>query len=238
MSETWLVIDSTSLDLRVSLIQGEKCVSSDPSLIPGRDLSIKLLPMMDNLLKESSCTLSDLNGIALCLGPGSFTGTRIAIATCRAIAECDGPKIVGFTLFHAQALYFASQCEPSKDQKILCMVHARADIHYRAVMELCNGIPGIVEEPCLTRVSDIDPGSMEVVATWDRDGGEPDFGGAVTVHRYRHSAIPAQELVRSIQSGASLLPGPGTGGWKRDIMPLYLQEPFATAKDRTLPGLV
>jgi tRNA A37 threonylcarbamoyladenosine modification protein TsaB len=42
-----------------------------------------LIPMIDALLTESNLSLSDLTHIAICIGPGSFTGTRIGVMTAK-----------------------------------------------------------------------------------------------------------------------------------------------------------
>ncbi len=49
--------------------------------------SEKLLPLIDESLKEANLKLSDMNCLACCIGPGSFTGIRIGIATIKAFAK-------------------------------------------------------------------------------------------------------------------------------------------------------
>ena len=49
--------------------------------------SQKLMPMIDEALKEAHLFLSDINLLACCLGPESFTGIRIGIATIKAFAD-------------------------------------------------------------------------------------------------------------------------------------------------------
>ncbi len=45
-----------------------------------------LLPMVDEIMQESGATFADLDRIAATVGPGSFTGVRIAIAAARGFA--------------------------------------------------------------------------------------------------------------------------------------------------------
>lgn len=49
--------------------------------------SEKLLPLIDKVLKGAGLNISDLNTLACVLGPGSFTGIRIGIATIKAFAN-------------------------------------------------------------------------------------------------------------------------------------------------------
>lgn len=49
--------------------------------------SEKLLPLIDQTLKDSKLSLKEINYLACSIGPGSFTGIRIGIATIKAFAK-------------------------------------------------------------------------------------------------------------------------------------------------------
>lgn len=66
--------------------------------------SEKLLPLLDEVLKMSNNSLKDVDLFALTLGPGSFTGVRISIATIKAIAKVMDKKIFGTTSLELLAL--------------------------------------------------------------------------------------------------------------------------------------
>ena len=66
--------------------------------------SEKLLPLLDSVLKEAAITLNDIDLYALTLGPGSFTGVRIGIATIKAIAKVTNKNIFGTTSLELLAL--------------------------------------------------------------------------------------------------------------------------------------
>lgn len=53
-----------------------------------------LLPAIDRLFKRANLSPSDLNAVAVSIGPGGFTGLRIATATAKALAETTGCAIV------------------------------------------------------------------------------------------------------------------------------------------------
>lgn len=61
----------------------------------GRGHTEVLGPAVDHLLQWSEIELSQLGGVAVGLGPGSFTGLRVGVATARAIAQVLGLPVVG-----------------------------------------------------------------------------------------------------------------------------------------------
>ena len=59
--------------------------------------SQKLMPIVDKVFKEHNLTLKDIDLLACCVGPGSFTGIRIGIATMKAFADVTNIKTVSVT---------------------------------------------------------------------------------------------------------------------------------------------
>lgn len=55
-----------------------------------------LIDSIDTLLKESNISLTDLTQIAICIGPGSFTGTRIGVMTGKTLAYGANLPIIPF----------------------------------------------------------------------------------------------------------------------------------------------
>ena len=49
--------------------------------------SQKVMPMVEDALMRSDLGLSDLDAFAAVVGPGSFTGVRIGVATVKGLAE-------------------------------------------------------------------------------------------------------------------------------------------------------
>ena len=54
-----------------------------------------LIPMVAEVMAESGLAFAELDLIAATLGPGSFTGVRIAIAAARGLALVTGAKLFG-----------------------------------------------------------------------------------------------------------------------------------------------
>jgi tRNA threonylcarbamoyladenosine biosynthesis protein TsaB len=63
----------------------------------------ELAPEMEQLLQAAGKQPSDLQLIAVCLGPGSFTGIRIGVATAKALAHSLALPLVGANTLEAAA---------------------------------------------------------------------------------------------------------------------------------------
>ena len=65
--------------------------------------SQRILPMIDDVLKEAKVTLQDLDYLAFGRGPGSFTGVRIATGVLQGLALGTGLQVVGISTLAAMA---------------------------------------------------------------------------------------------------------------------------------------
>jgi tRNA threonylcarbamoyl adenosine modification protein YeaZ len=75
----------------------------DPPLVRieemGRGQSERLVPMLEDLLAEAGLAWRDLDVLGVGIGPGNFTGIRIAVATARGLALGLGIPAVGVNGF-------------------------------------------------------------------------------------------------------------------------------------------
>ncbi|MDP2599536.1 MAG: tRNA (adenosine(37)-N6)-threonylcarbamoyltransferase complex dimerization subunit type 1 TsaB [Deltaproteobacteria bacterium] len=63
----------------------------------------KLLPAIDEILKQTGWELSALGGLAIAIGPGSFTGLRVGLATLKGFALSHNLPLVGISTLEALA---------------------------------------------------------------------------------------------------------------------------------------
>ena len=54
-----------------------------------------LIPLINRLLEASSRQIADIERVSVNLGPGSFTGLRIGLATAKGIGQATGAALVG-----------------------------------------------------------------------------------------------------------------------------------------------
>lgn len=96
-----LAIDSSSKTATVALVD-ESGLIGEFSINHLRH-SVILMPMMDELLKMAEVKKEEITHIAVCEGPGSFTGLRIGAATAKGLAQSFDVPIVGVSSLDALA---------------------------------------------------------------------------------------------------------------------------------------
>jgi tRNA threonylcarbamoyladenosine biosynthesis protein TsaB len=105
-----LGIDTATPILALGIVDEEK-VLSEIRFNAGQTHAQILLPNIEKILKDSSLQLEDLDGIALSIGPGSFTGLRIGLATAKGLCFASGkplltvPTLDGLVYFNRSLPY-------------------------------------------------------------------------------------------------------------------------------------
>lgn len=89
-----LGIETSSEQCAVALVEDGRCVAERSA--PGqRQQSARLLPMVDELLKQVGRLGSGLEGLAVSQGPGSFTGLRVGMSLAKGLALGWKKPLVG-----------------------------------------------------------------------------------------------------------------------------------------------
>ena len=100
-----LAIDTATEVLALCVEDGGSRASL--ALRRGLQHSPSLLPLADRLLGELGFGARDLDLVVCSVGPGSFTGIRIGLATAKGIAFATGCPLVGVSTLEALALPWA-----------------------------------------------------------------------------------------------------------------------------------
>jgi len=87
-----LGVDTSSRSLSVAITEGSKVLAEFNGKANLRH-SQDLIPTIENLLKSTGLELGDLDGFALSIGPGSFTGLRIGVSTLKGLGIVTGKVI-------------------------------------------------------------------------------------------------------------------------------------------------
>ena len=97
-----LGIDTSTLVSSVALVDNNK-VLAELNIQSKLTHSEMLMPHIDQLLKLSQVDKKALTSIAVSIGPGSFTGLRIGLATAKTIAYALDIPIIGVPTMEALA---------------------------------------------------------------------------------------------------------------------------------------
>ncbi len=139
----YLAID-TSGDLLVVVNKGEK--QTVKRLIGSQTKhSLSLMPYIEEALEESGLDLFELDFFAVVIGPGSFTGIRIGVATVKALCFACGKKVLPLTSFDLIA-YSNNALEKS-----FCVIDANHDNYYCCEYDKKE----ITLKPCFLNKEDI-----------------------------------------------------------------------------------
>ena len=101
-----------------------------------------------DLLARSGLALHEVSAIAVCLGPGAFTGLRVGIAAAQGLAFATGHPIVGISALDALAVALLEGCPPDAVAGVWIDA-ARAEVfaaRYVAAPETAIGVQAL-EEP-------------------------------------------------------------------------------------------
>lgn len=90
-----LLLDTSTPECRLSLVDGDW--RHDATWEANRELAKGLLSYIQTQLESQQKTWTDLTGLGVFKGPGSFTGLRIGITVLNTIADSENIPIVGET---------------------------------------------------------------------------------------------------------------------------------------------
>ncbi len=91
------------LAVETSTMSGSVALLEDDVLISEYLLNIKvthserLMPTIDRILRDSAVSFSQIDGLIVSTGPGSFTGLRIGLSTIKGIALAGGKPVVSIS---------------------------------------------------------------------------------------------------------------------------------------------
>jgi len=89
-----LGIETSTRTGSVALMDEERLIA-EYTLNLSQTHTSRLMPAIDQVLKDACITINQVDGIAVSLGPGSFTGLRIGISTAKGLAQALSKPIVG-----------------------------------------------------------------------------------------------------------------------------------------------
>lgn len=96
-----LAFDCSQPHCAIAFLEGDALSTAIEPMAKGQ--AERLLPLVSCGLAERSWSWEDITAIGVGIGPGNFTGTRIAVAAARGLAMGCGIPAVGVTTLEAMA---------------------------------------------------------------------------------------------------------------------------------------
>ena len=145
-----LSIDTSSSICSVAILEDTKIIKEMHNFSE-KEHSETLMPMIDELFKTTNLSLDNIGLIACSVGPGSFTGIRIGIATVKAFADAKNIPVVGVNSLEAMAYLGVAQ---KGDGEFVSILDARNDNVYFAIYKMKKGQFSIYKNPEAMQISE------------------------------------------------------------------------------------
>lgn len=128
-----LAVDTATKTCSICIADNEDLLA-EISVNHGQTHSRRLMPMIDMLLGSCGFTPRGMDGIAVTIGPGSFTGLRIGLSTVKAVAFAASLPVAGVSTLEALAFQF-----PFASCPVCPMIDARKGEVYSALYSFTSG---------------------------------------------------------------------------------------------------
>lgn len=123
-----LSIDTSSSICSVAILEDDNLID-EINFNDGRTHSENLMPLIDTVLKRNSLDIKDIELISCSVGPGSFTGIRIGVATIKPIAEVLNIKVASVTSLEILARHIENS------ETIVSLIDARNNQVYCGIFD-------------------------------------------------------------------------------------------------------
>jgi tRNA threonylcarbamoyladenosine biosynthesis protein TsaB len=140
-----LAIDTTC-DIASVTLAREEAIIATLAFRHKMDLLRRLMPNIDMLVRDAGVEKSSIDAVVVSIGPGSFTGIRIGVATAKSIAFALNKPIAGIPTLDVLA-YGA----PAASGLVVPMIHARPGEVYTSIYRKAPGgsIERLMEDKAL-----------------------------------------------------------------------------------------
>ena len=122
-----LGIDTSTKICTCSIFDSENGVIAETSLSVKKNHSNIVMPIIDNLFKISDLKINDIDKIAVAIGPGSFTGVRIALGIAKGLAMALNKPLIA-----VNELDILEAIASGNENEIIPLIDARKErVYYK-----------------------------------------------------------------------------------------------------------
>jgi len=129
-----LAIDTSTKNLSLAVAKSEKVLKYRNVKLQ-RPLSSSIMPSIKRILDEMGMTLKQLDGFAVGLGPGSFTGLRVGLSTIKGLAFATGKPAIGIASLDVLAMtiqednvQICTLCDAKRNLVYACLYEKKGSV--------------------------------------------------------------------------------------------------------------
>ena len=225
-----LSIDTASDVCGVSILENNNLIEKF-DVITKESHSQRLMPIIENAFKKTKLTIDDIDLIVCDIGPGSFTGIRIGVATVKAF--CDSKDIIPIGISSLESLAYSIK----NNSKIICsIINAKNDNCYFALYEKSkdNTLQTLIEpeaENIDTTLSILNSYNLDTldnkVISFVGDGSKVYKDKILEVFPNSIIADDKNDILDSYNLGLAGFDKYSSGEEIEELLPLYLKKPQA-----------
>jgi len=138
-----LAIETSTYSGSIAVSEGSRTVG-ELYLDMGPSHSEKLVPAIDRMLSDLGIDKKDLGGIAVSLGPGSFTALRVGISTAKGLSYSLGIPVTG-----ASSLEILAMNLPFAPFQVCAVTDARKGELFAALFRTDDGVVKRISEDAI-----------------------------------------------------------------------------------------
>lgn len=106
-----LILDTSTSVFSVAICAGDQLLG-EASGGAGKETAARLVPAVQQLFTDCGLTPAELDGYAVTIGPGAFTGLRVGLAFIKGLAYATGRPVVGLSSLELLAMNAAKSSIP------------------------------------------------------------------------------------------------------------------------------
>ena len=172
MVDSWLILETSGRVARVGLARGESIVRAE-ALDDTRRHARDLAATVEQLLKAESLKPTDLTGVIVSRGPGSYTGLRVGLMSAKALAYATDCKLIAVETFAAIAVQ-----APSEARSLWVMADALQNQIY--IQRFTKSVDGAWDPEHELRIERVEDALKEAVpGTWMTGSGVKVYSGLI-----------------------------------------------------------
>jgi tRNA threonylcarbamoyladenosine biosynthesis protein TsaB len=196
--------------------------------------SVHLMAIIEFILNSADCEIRDMDAFAVVVGPGSFTGLRVGIATIKGLSYATGKPVAAVSSLEALAWNFPFAACP-----VCAIIDARQGEVYAAVYQWADNGYKAAEGPGLFSISDLlASGALNEGQVLFTGGGVNQYKGIIdeTLGGAAMFAGADKTHISPFVVGTIGLKAAARGKFSPDLRPVYIKMPLAVEKLKNARG--